>query len=528
MGVPDPLVGRRVGNYRLSRRLGDGATGVVYQAEHPEMGRQVAIKLLHPHLCADQAAVGRFLDEARAANLVRHPGLVDVLDLGRTEDGQAYSVMELLHGETLAERLTREGALPVADALELAGAMAAALVALHERGVVHRDVKPANVFISRGGAVKLLDLGLAKLLGEASRSSTGALLGTPMYMSPEQCEGARDLDARADLYALGAVLYHLLTGRPPFVGDAAARLIMQHLTVTPEAPSRHQPGLAPGVDALVLRLLEKRPEDRPASAAEVVAALRGQLAELRGPRTEAGGMAATGAATAAAAVAAMAPMAAVRAVGAMAAPEPAPAAAVEGAAPRSILARSRRTLYLAIGAQVVVGLAVWAVVALATRDSKKAAATRSAQVPGSEVTSARAPGALDGSPARGADGELEQAVRLRSGARSAPELARARTLLDHACARGEAGACAELGKARVHDPPLDEAGAQAAWTRACDLGGAEHCAAARCFGAAASPAPPREQLVALEACRKSGVLSDALYDHRKDAILTSVARGGGK
>jgi serine/threonine-protein kinase len=201
--------------------------GVVYLARHVTLGRRAAIKVLRPALSSNQDIVSRFFNEARAVTAVRHPGIVEVFDFGFLEDRTAYIIMEYLEGESLAARL-RRGRSTITVTLTIVRAIARALQAAHEQGIVHRDLKPDNVFLvpdselPSGERVKLLDFGIAKLAfgdGNASHTTTGTVMGTPTYMSPEQCRGAGSVDHRADLYSLGCVAYEMLCGQPPFVAD---------------------------------------------------------------------------------------------------------------------------------------------------------------------------------------------------------------------------------------------------------------------------------------------------------------------
>ncbi|HEU0032070.1 MAG TPA: serine/threonine-protein kinase [Kofleriaceae bacterium] len=273
--------GDTLGSYRLASRLGTGGMGEVWLAEHVLLGRRVAIKLLRPELCERTDIVERFFDEARAAAQLADPGIVQVHDFGR-HDGRAYIVMEYLDGEALSVRLARVRCLPPAVALRFAQQVALTMAVAHGRGVVHRDLKPDNLFVVAdavavgGERVKILDFGIAKLLAnvdDATRTQAGALLGTPMYMSPEQCRDAATVDHRTDIYALGAVLYHALCGRPPFAGTTSANLIAAHLAESPVAPGARVPELAPEIDALVLRCLAKSAEDRFATMTELARAL---------------------------------------------------------------------------------------------------------------------------------------------------------------------------------------------------------------------------------------------------------------
>jgi eukaryotic-like serine/threonine-protein kinase len=274
--------GESVGSYRLLGAIGSGGMGVVYVAEHLLLGRRAAIKFLHPHVSGEPEMVERFFNEARAASAVKHPGIVEVYDFGYLE-GAAYLVMEYLDGESLLAHLRVEGTLRVDRAITIVRKVAAALTAAHDAGVVHRDLKPDNIFLVRDapdvapearGRVCLLDFGVAKLLRSdgsfsASATASGVLVGTPAYMSPEQCKGGGQIDGRSDLYSLGCVLYGMLAGRPPFVGEGGGDVLAHHIFVVPEPPSAHSPGVPPELDAIVMRLLEKDPARRFQSAREL-------------------------------------------------------------------------------------------------------------------------------------------------------------------------------------------------------------------------------------------------------------------
>ena len=275
------MIGAEVGSYRIVSKLGAGGMGVVYLAEHTLIGRKAAIKVLLPEFSRDEASLTRFFNEARSTALIRHAGLVDVFDFGY-HDGAAYIAMELLDGESLGARLRREQVLPAALAAALARQVAAAVGAAHARGIVHRDLKPDNVFlvpdpeVTVGLRVKVLDFGIAKLGGEiggVARTTTGNLLGTPLYMSPEQCRGAGAVDHRADVYSLGCMLFEMLCGRPPFVLAGVGELISAHMNDAPPRLATLAPGTPVELEALVMALLETRPEARPQTMEDVVAAL---------------------------------------------------------------------------------------------------------------------------------------------------------------------------------------------------------------------------------------------------------------
>src|SRR4051812_44583253 len=278
--------GMVLGSYRIVHELTSGGMGTVFRAEHLLLGRPAAVKLLRRDLSTSPALVQRFVNEAKAVTACKHPGIVEVYDFGYTEDGHAFIVMELLEGESLGRRLAR-GRLTEARAAAIGLGVASALRAAHRVGVIHRDLKPDNVFLvpdPDGGAdrTKVLDFGIAKLADAASDSrntQTGALIGTPLYMAPEQARAAAAIDHRDDLYSLGCILYHMLTGRPPFVAEGAGEIIALQMFGEVVPPSQLAP-VSPEMERLVLRLLDKDPAGRFASAAE----LAGALAHLdRGP-----------------------------------------------------------------------------------------------------------------------------------------------------------------------------------------------------------------------------------------------------
>jgi eukaryotic-like serine/threonine-protein kinase len=275
------VLGTNIGNYAVTATIGEGGMGSVYLAEHAMLGRRAAVKVLRPELSTNSDVVGRFFNEARALSALRHPSIVEILDYGNLPDGSAYIVMEYLDGESLGARCRRLRKLDPRHALMLVRQIAGALAAAHERGIVHRDLKPENIFlvpdpeIAGGERIKVLDFGIAKLAapGNRARTQTGSMLGTPAYMSPEQCRGAGNVDARADLYALGCVLFEMLCGQPPFTAEGMGEVIAHHLYFPPPAPRSLDPTLPEGVEQLVLRLLQKDPAARPQSAREVVDAI---------------------------------------------------------------------------------------------------------------------------------------------------------------------------------------------------------------------------------------------------------------
>ena len=283
----DLALGSKVGPYIITDALGEGGMGVVYRATHSLLNRPAAIKVLRPELGGHTMAVDRFLNEARATTAIRHPGIVEVYDFGHTETGCAYIAMELLEGESLGARLERRGKLPLSEALTIARRIAAPLAVAHELGIVHRDLKPDNVFIigdrEGGEQIKLLDFGIAKLETSVVRTTIGVVLGTPSYMAPEQCLGQPDCDHRVDLYALGCILYELVSGAPPFGrGGSMTDLMAAHINAPvpplPFAAIDHQ------VSRLIQRLLAKSPADRPRTATEVVFEIDRYLAATPAPQ----------------------------------------------------------------------------------------------------------------------------------------------------------------------------------------------------------------------------------------------------
>jgi serine/threonine-protein kinase len=274
--MTDPRPGDALGEYRIVEVLGTGSMGVVYRAQHAASGREVALKLLPRALEVDVERRRRFLREARAASAVVHPRLAVVHEAGEA-DGRAFIAMELVRGRSL-ERVLAEGSsggrLPVSEALRIARGIAEGLAAAHAHGVVHRDLKPDNVMIDDEGAVKVLDFGVARLLAMpdgaslSTLSTEGAILGTPGYMSPEQSYGQR-VDARADVFALGALLYEMLTGSKAFTGETAFHVLLATNRDEPPPPSRGAPGVGRALDQLVARCLAKDPKRRVATAAEV-------------------------------------------------------------------------------------------------------------------------------------------------------------------------------------------------------------------------------------------------------------------
>ncbi len=276
------LAAQQFGQYTLVEKLGTGGMGTVYKARHALLRRPTAIKLLNPELISD-AAIARFEREVQLTSGLSHPNTVAIYDYGRTPGGTFYYAMEYLDGVNLDELVRKYGPLPEARAVYILRQVCASLAEAHAEGLVHRDVKPANIVLTfRVGLhdfVKVLDFGLARHTGirhDESVTSADIVAGTPLYLSPEAVTRPHQIDARADVYAIGAVAYFLLTGSPVFVGASAAEICLMHVSRTPVPPSqRNQRSLSPALEALVLRCLAKSPENRPEDAAELLLLLEG-------------------------------------------------------------------------------------------------------------------------------------------------------------------------------------------------------------------------------------------------------------
>lgn len=276
------MEGTIIGRYRLIRKLGAGGMAEVYVAKHELMDCYAAVKLLLPEMSIRDGIVKRFFQEAQAAACIEHPGIVHVFDVGYAPGGRAYLAMELLSGETLGRRLKRQQRLSLDETMVIIRQLAGVVGAAHQRGIIHRDLKPDNLFLVRdpeiqhGERVKVLDFGLAKLV-ESSVPTAGltaqdAVFGTPGYMAPEQCRSSANVDARADLYAVGCVFYACLCGRPPF-GNGGLDVLMAHIGQSPVAPRLHATTIPPAINALILRLLEKDPANRLPSCEALIAEL---------------------------------------------------------------------------------------------------------------------------------------------------------------------------------------------------------------------------------------------------------------
>ncbi len=271
------LVGKKLKDYIVLRRLGRGAMSDVYLAEQISLGRQVALKVLNEELARDPAYVRRFHHEARAAAALVHANIVQIFEVGQDE-GLHYIAQEYVPGRNLGEIIHAKGALQPRLALDILRQVAAALTKAASEGIVHRDIKPENIMLSKSGEVKVADFGLARVQGDGSVNLTqvGVTMGTPLYMSPEQIEGG-PLDLRSDIYSLGVTAYHMLAGSPPFGGDSPLSVAVQHLHQTAEPLSRRRPDVPEKLAAIVDRMLAKKPDDRYAEPAVLLRELH-QLA----------------------------------------------------------------------------------------------------------------------------------------------------------------------------------------------------------------------------------------------------------
>jgi eukaryotic-like serine/threonine-protein kinase len=276
----EAFAAKQLGQYRLQRLLGAGGMGEVYLAEHQMMKRPCAIKVIRPSKANDPQAIARFEREVRATSKLSHWNTIEIFDYGRTDDGTFYYVMEYLPGLSLADLVERHGPLPLGRAIYLLQQTCDALSEAHAMGLIHRDLKPGNVFAAQRGGIydvaKLLDFGLAKPItsvGDVNLTQDGFITGSPLFMSPEQATGDSEPDARSDIYSLGAVAYYLLTGAPPFPGDRPIQVIMAHAKEEVKPPSHLRPEIPADLDRVILRCLAKNPADRYADADSLAQAL---------------------------------------------------------------------------------------------------------------------------------------------------------------------------------------------------------------------------------------------------------------
>ena len=279
--------GQTIGNYRVLHKIGTGGMGAVYLAEHPLIGKRVALKVIHRELAGNRDVVSRFFQEARAVNKIGNEHIVEIHDFGVTPEGDHFFIMEYLEGKTLASILASES-IEMMRSLHIGAQIASALAAAHVAGIVHRDLKPDNIMLlPRLGDpdfVKVLDFGLAKVFSAATavKTAAGVLLGTPQYMSPEACESRGEVDHRTDIYALGVLLFQMMTGVLPFDGESMGEVLVKQVTALPPAPRALNPAIPPSVEQILLRCLAKPVDARFATMMDLREALLDPEAYLRG------------------------------------------------------------------------------------------------------------------------------------------------------------------------------------------------------------------------------------------------------
>jgi serine/threonine protein kinase len=275
--------GHSFGNYRIVQLIGEGGFGEVYLAENPLLERRAAVKVLHTGLASDQVLVKRFLNEARAVSAIRHPNIIEVFDAGLTPEGNPYILMEFLDGFSLQRHLLDRGQIPFEELLPMARQMGSALAAAHAAGIVHRDLKPENIFLTRDNlgheVIKILDFGIAKIKRSGGANSThgtqtGLIMGSPAYMSPEQCKDSADVDFRSDIYSMAVILYEALVGRTPFVANSSTEMLVMHLTA-PVPPIAERVQIPAYASEAITRALIKDRAQRFDSVTAFVDALTG-------------------------------------------------------------------------------------------------------------------------------------------------------------------------------------------------------------------------------------------------------------
>ncbi len=273
----DPLIGTTIGNYEIKSLVGEGAMGQVFLGEHPQIGRKVAVKVLMASFSANPEMAERFMSEAKAVNKINHPNIIQVFDFGKLPDGRLYLVMEFLDGQELTMYMYNRGTLSIDETAFLLEQMANALDAAHANGIVHRDLKPDNIFIvdtSNGPQVKILDFGVAKLLdpamGAKHKTATGLIMGTPSYMSPEQARGSgAQIGPATDIYALGVILYQMLSGHLPIDAESVTQVLLKHITDPPVPIFEYLPEFPPHLWTVLSRALDKNMDVRPSSASSL-------------------------------------------------------------------------------------------------------------------------------------------------------------------------------------------------------------------------------------------------------------------
>jgi serine/threonine-protein kinase len=277
-----PLIGKELGNYVVRSLIGEGGMGVVFAGEHRFLGTRCAIKVLHGSYANNPVVTQRFFQEAKSSLEIDHPNIIKILDLGQSTDGALYLVMELLEGKSLGQAIA-EGTFGEGATARIGSLVAEGLAAAHAKGIIHRDLKPDNIFMT-GEHIKVLDFGIAKVMQSSSSTKTGSLLGTPQYMAPEQAKGSKHVGPHTDVYALGAILFEMLTGRPPFVGDDLPELLAKQLFEPPPSPRTLVP-LSVEMEAIILSCLEKDPTARPKGMLELRDRLKTRIGVTPSPRS---------------------------------------------------------------------------------------------------------------------------------------------------------------------------------------------------------------------------------------------------
>jgi len=283
----DPLIGKLVdGRYEVESVLGEGGMGTVYCVRHRALEKRFALKVMRADLALEGELAARFIQEAKAAAAIGHPNIVQITDFGQLPNRAPYFVMELLDGTPLSKLIRKGGPLPAGQAVRVLQQAASALGAAHAVGVIHRDLKPDNVHITKNDVVKILDFGVAKMAGAGRLTRTGMVFGTPHYMSPEQASGG-DVDHRADIYALGIIMYEMFTGRVPFEADSYMGVLTKHMFMVPEAPSVVNPAAKElgALEDVIMKCLEKKPEARYKSMAELIREIE-SIVQFTGDRLE--------------------------------------------------------------------------------------------------------------------------------------------------------------------------------------------------------------------------------------------------